>query len=97
MAFLDKDRDRDDWLKQERRNVINPKVLKTKAAAAYIGVGPTKLRELVHAGKITYISDGDNTSALRFLASDLDAYLSRCRIRSMADRLEVSASAPSVM
>jgi excisionase family DNA binding protein len=80
-------------LKGERRNVINPKVLKTKAAATYIGVGATKLRELVHAGKITYISDGDNTSALRFLVSDLDAYLSRCRIRSMADRMEAPATA----
>ena len=97
MAFLDKHRDRENRLRQERRNVINPKVLKTKAAAEYIGVGPTKLRELVHAGKITYISDGDNTSALRFLVSDFDAYLSRCRIRSMADRLEVSVPAPSVM
>ena len=53
------------------------KILKTKQAATYIGVCPWKLRNLVHAGKIAYISDGDATSALRFRVKHLDEYLER--------------------
>jgi len=58
---------------------MESKVMKTKEAARYIGVSPWKLRKLVREGKVAYISDGDATSALRFLAADLDEYLSRCR------------------
>jgi len=53
------------------------KVLKTKAAATYLAVSPWKLRNLVHDGKIAYISDGDSTSALRFHIKHLDEYLER--------------------
>lgn len=53
------------------------KVLKTKEAATYLGVSPWKLRNLVHEGKVAYISDGDNTSALRFRVKHLDEYLER--------------------
>jgi excisionase family DNA binding protein len=56
------------------------KVLKTKEAARYIGVSPRKLRKLVHEGRLAYLSDGDATSALRFLVEDLDNYLGRCRV-----------------
>jgi excisionase family DNA binding protein len=61
------------------------KVLKTKAAAAYLGVSPWKLRRLVHDGRVAYLSDGDNTSALRFLVADLDDYLNRCRVPAAPD------------
>jgi excisionase family DNA binding protein len=54
-------------------------VLRTKAAAAYLGISGWKLRRLAKAGRITYLSDGDRTSALLFLAADLDAYLQRIR------------------
>jgi excisionase family DNA binding protein len=61
------------------------KVLKTREAARYIGVSPWKLRKLVHEGRLAYLSDGDCTSALRFLVADLDDYLSRCRISAAPD------------
>ena len=61
------------------------KVLKTKEAARYIGVSPWKLRKLVHEGRLAYLSDGDNTSALRFLVEDLDGYLGRCRVPALPD------------
>ncbi len=67
-------RDQEDL--QEWKN----KVMKTREAAKYLAVSPWKLRNLVHAGKLAYISDGDSTSAMRFLVEDLDDYLSRCRI-----------------
>ena len=59
-------------------------ILKTTAAAAYLAISEWKLRKLCHEGKIPYISDGDNTSAFRFLISDLDDYISRCRIPATA-------------
>ena len=61
------------------------KVLKTKEAAKYLAVSPWKLRNLVHEGKVAYISDGDTTSALRFLIADLDEYLNRCRVPAAPD------------
>ena len=61
------------------------KVMRTREAARYIGVSPWKLRNLAHEGKGAYISDGDNTSALRFLVADLDEYLNRCRVPAAPD------------
>ena len=61
------------------------KVLKTKEAAKYLAVSPWKLRNLVHEGKVAHISDGDTTSALRFLVADLDEYLNRCRVPAAPD------------
>jgi hypothetical protein len=34
---------------------------------------------------VAYLSDGDNTSALRFLVADLDDYLGRCRVPAALD------------
>ena len=65
------------------------KVLKTKAAAAYLAISPWKLRNLIHEGKMAYISDGDNTSALRFRVKHLDEYLERYTVPTTAD---ISAS-----
>jgi excisionase family DNA binding protein len=56
------------------------KVMRTREAAKYLAISPWKLRKLVHEGRIAFISDGDSTSALRFLVDDLDDYLSRCRV-----------------
>ena len=61
------------------------KVVKTREAARYLAVSPWKLRNLVHTGKLAYISDGDSTSAMRFLVEDLDDYLSRCRVPAAPD------------
>lgn len=59
---------------------LKKNVLRSKEAAAYIGVCQKKLYTLVKEGRIAYISDGDRTSAFRFLPSDLDAYLQRNRV-----------------
>jgi len=55
-------------------------VMKTKQAAAYLGVSSTTLRRLCQERKIAFLSSGDNTSPLRFLLSDLDSYLATCRV-----------------
>ena len=64
---------------------MESKVIRTREAAKYIGVSPWKLRNLVHEGRLAYLSDGDNTSALRFLVEDLDGYLGRCRVPAVPD------------
>ncbi|MGO9274291.1 MAG: helix-turn-helix domain-containing protein [Terriglobia bacterium] len=69
---------------------MESKVMRTREAAKYVGVSPWKLRNLVHEGRVAYISDGDATSALRFLVRDLDDYLNRCRVPAT---LDFSASA----
>ncbi|MGA3167219.1 MAG: helix-turn-helix domain-containing protein [Terriglobia bacterium] len=61
------------------------KVMRTKEATRYIGVSPWRLRKLVHEGRLAYLSDGDATSALRFLVADLDEYLNRCRVLATPD------------
>ena len=67
------------------------RVLKTKAAAAYLAISPWKLRNLVHEGKMAYISDGDNTSALRFQVKHLDEYLERYTVPAETDFQESAA------
>jgi len=64
---------------------VENKVLKTKAAAAYLAISPWKLRKLVHQGRLAYLSDGDATSALRFHVDDLNDYLNRCRVPAAPD------------
>ena len=64
---------------------MESKVLKTRAAAAYLAVSPWKLRRLTHEGKVAYISDGDATSAFRFLVADLDGYLNKCRVSASSE------------
>jgi excisionase family DNA binding protein len=72
---------RDGW--EELR--MESKVMRTWEAAKYIGVSPWKLRNLVHEGRLAYLSDGDSTSALRFLVEDMDDYLTRCRVPATPD------------
>jgi excisionase family DNA binding protein len=63
---------------------MEAKVLRTKEAAKYLAISPWKLRKLCHDGRITFISDGENTSPVRFLVSDLDAYIAKCRVPANA-------------
>jgi len=58
--------------------IVQPRVLRTKAAAAYIGVSPWKLREICQQGKLDYFQHGQDTSPWLFSFSDLDAYLGAC-------------------
>ena len=60
-------------------------LLKTKAAAKYMAMSATKLRELARKGAIAYISMGENTSDLRFTLTDLDAFVDRCRIPATSE------------
>ena len=62
------------------------KVMRIKEAAAYLAMGPKKLRELAHKGEIPYISLGDNTSPFLFLQEDLDKFLLSRRIGGAASR-----------
>ncbi len=64
-------------------------LLKPKAAAKYLAMSATKLRELAHKGKIAYVSMGENTSDFRFRVTDLDAFVERSRIPATS---EVSSS-----
>jgi excisionase family DNA binding protein len=64
---------------------MEDKVLKTKEAAKYLAVSPWKLRNLVHEGKVAYISDGDATSALRFRVKHLEEYLERYTVPAAPD------------
>jgi excisionase family DNA binding protein len=61
-------------------NIIKPRLLKIKAAAAYLAVSTWKLRNLVQAGAIQYIP-GAGTSPWRFDLQDLDEYIDRNRQR----------------
>lgn len=58
---------------------MEKKVMKTKEAAAYLGICACKLRVLAKDGKIAYICDGEKNSAFRFLVTDLNDYLSQFR------------------
>ncbi len=59
-------------------------ILRTSEASKYLSISPWKLRKLVKEGKISFISEGDNTSPLRFLVRDLDAYIGKCRVQANA-------------
>jgi len=63
---------------------MDSKVMRTREAAKYLAISPWKLRQLVKAGKISFISEGDHTSPIRFLVSDLDAYIAKCRVPANA-------------
>jgi hypothetical protein len=50
-------------------------LLRTKEAAKFLAISPWKLRNLAKEVKIPYISEGDATSPLRFLRTDLEKYV----------------------
>ncbi len=60
--------------KSNRSEGVEPRALKTNDAAAYIGVSPWKLRNLVQAGEISYIA-GDATSPWLFDKQELDQWI----------------------
>jgi excisionase family DNA binding protein len=60
--------------------VMQPRLLKTKHAARYLGMSPWALRQLVSSGDIPFISSGDRTSSWKFDIRDLDAWIERRRI-----------------
>ena len=60
--------------KRNRSEGVEPRALKTNDAAAYIGVSPWKLRNLVQSGEISYIA-GDGTSPWLFDKQELDQWI----------------------
>jgi excisionase family DNA binding protein len=60
---------------QRNPGTIPPaRLLRTRAAAAYLGVSPWKIRRLVQDGHLPYVSDSDR-SGWRFDVHDLDRYV----------------------
>jgi excisionase family DNA binding protein len=60
--------------KDNRSADLEPRALKTNDAAAYLGISPWKLRNLVQSGEISYIA-GDGTSPWLFDKQDLDRWI----------------------
>jgi excisionase family DNA binding protein len=60
---------------------LMPALLRPPEAAAYLGMGETRLRELTNEGKIHWIdiSGGDKRKAMRFHRADLDAFIEASR------------------
>ncbi len=61
---------------QSSQIAVNPRLIRTKDAARYLGVSPWKIRQLVLAGKLNFVDDGDG-SPWRFDFHDLDAYIAK--------------------
>jgi excisionase family DNA binding protein len=60
--------------KSNRSDSVEPRALKTNEAAAYLGISPWKLRNLVQSGEISYIS-GEGTSPWLFDKQELDRWI----------------------
>jgi excisionase family DNA binding protein len=60
--------------KSNRKASVAPRALKTNDAAAYLGISPWKLRNLVQSGEISYIS-GEGTSPWLFDKQELDRWI----------------------
>jgi len=64
-------------------------VLTFPEAKAYLKISQASLWRLMAAHKVAFVKSGRST---RFLQADLDAYLSRCRVKTDAELLEVLGS-----
>jgi excisionase family DNA binding protein len=60
--------------KNHRTQTVAPRVLKTNDAAAYLGISPWKLRNLVQSSEISYIA-GEGTSPWLFDKQELDHWI----------------------
>ena len=60
--------------KSNHTDGVEPRVLKTNDAAAYLSISPWKLRNLVQSGEMPYIS-GEGTSPWLFDKQDLDHWV----------------------
>lgn len=60
---------------------ITPRLLRTKSAAAYLGLSPWSLRKLAQDGKIPFIADTQG-SPFRFDRVDLDRYIEHSKTTS---------------
>jgi len=75
LEFLTEEREeRRPRAKTNRSERVQPRALKTNDAAAYLGISPWKLRNLVQFGEISYIS-GEGTSPWLFDKQELDRWI----------------------
>jgi excisionase family DNA binding protein len=73
-SLREQQQNREPLRKSSRKASVAPRGLKTNEAAAYLGVSPWKLRNLVQAGEISYIA-GDGTSPWLFDKQELDQWV----------------------
>ena len=59
---------------QRNPGTIPPRLMRTRAAAAYLGASPWKIRRLVQDRHLPYVSDSDH-SGWWFDIRDLDKYI----------------------
>jgi excisionase family DNA binding protein len=59
---------------EPQSGIVTPRLMKTKAAATYLGSSPWKVRKLVQDGRLSFISDSV-TGSWRFDIRDLDRYI----------------------
>ena len=55
-------------------------ILKTAAAARYLGCSEWQVRRLAKSGKISFVRTGNGTSPFRFVKADLDSYVAAHRV-----------------
>lgn len=65
-----------------------PQLLTVLQAAERLGVSDDTVRNLVHAGKLSYVrvTTGDKKGPLRFTEADLDAFIQRNRRVAAAEK-----------
>ena len=62
--------------------LIRPRLLRTKAAARYLGISPAQLRNLAVDGLIPVIRNGEGEHApFLFDVRDLDTYIDSAKVR----------------
>jgi hypothetical protein len=59
---------------EPKSGIVTPRLMKTRAAATYLGTSSWKIRRLVQDGQLAYVSDSD-TSGWWFDIRDLDHYI----------------------
>ena len=76
-AFIQGEQDWLDRLKGRKppTRAVEPRTLRTKEAAQYLAISEWKLRQLVHAGEITFLPG----KYWRFATSDLDKWIEQGR------------------
>ena len=59
---------------EPKPGIVTPRLLRTKAAAAYLGASSWKIRRLVADGQLPFVSNGERTGWW-FDIRDLDRYI----------------------
>jgi len=79
MSHEEKDRGRRPATQLPPCRQASRRLLRTKQAAAYLGVSAWKVRQLAQDGELAYVA-AEEGSPWRFDLCDLDAYIERHRV-----------------